>query len=111
MVTKPYNELCHKISRSSLPLETDSVDIIFQHRLRLGSLYFLNEEMSVFLIFYPDFWAKFTVVYVYWPIIRELIWQNANMRLCTYPLLTLVQSLSPTALMPNILKHFVNGIL
>ena len=43
------------------------------------------------------FCTKFTVVDVYWPIIRELqlIWQNANIRSCTYPLLTLVQSLSP----------------
>ena len=27
IVTKRYDELCHKISRSSLPLKTDSVDI------------------------------------------------------------------------------------
>ena len=44
IVTKRYDELRHKISRSSLPLKTDSVDIIFQHRLRLGSLYFLNKK-------------------------------------------------------------------
>ena len=44
IVTKRYDELCHKISRSSLPLKTDSVGIIFQHRLRLGSLYFLNRK-------------------------------------------------------------------
>ena len=44
IVTKRYDEFCHKISQSSLPLKTDSVDIIFQHRLRLGSLYFLNKK-------------------------------------------------------------------
>ena len=44
IVTKRYDELCHKIYRSSLPLKTDSVDIIFQHTLRLGSLYFLNRK-------------------------------------------------------------------
>ena len=43
IVTKRYDELCHKISRSSLPLKTDSMDIIFEHRQRLGSLYFFNE--------------------------------------------------------------------
>ena len=42
IVTKRYDELCHKISRSSSPLETDSVDIIFQHMLRLCSLYFFK---------------------------------------------------------------------
>ena len=57
----------------------DSVDNIFQDRLRLDSLYFLTKK-SVILIFYLDFCTKFTVVYVYWPIIRELklMWQNAN---------------------------------
>ena len=40
IVTKRYDELCHKISRSSLPSKKDSLDIIFQHRVRLGSLYF-----------------------------------------------------------------------
>ena len=47
------------------------------------------------MIFYLDFCTKFTVVYVYWPTIREpqLIWQNANIRLCTYPLLTSAQQL------------------
>ena len=72
-------EVCHKISRSSLPLKTDSADNIFQHRLRLGSLYFFNRK-SVILIFYPEFCTKFTVVYVYWLIFRELqlIWQNAK---------------------------------
>ena len=44
IVTKSYDELCHKISRSSLPLKIDSVGIIFQHRLRLGSLYFFNKK-------------------------------------------------------------------
>ena len=44
IVRKRHNELCHKISRSSLPLKTDSMDIIFQGRLRLGSLYFLNKK-------------------------------------------------------------------
>ena len=39
IVRKHYDELCDKISRSSLPLETDAVDIIFQHMLRHGSLY------------------------------------------------------------------------
>ena len=29
IVTKCYDEVCDKNSRSSLPLETDSVDIIF----------------------------------------------------------------------------------
>ena len=29
IVTKRHDELCDKISRRSLPLETDSVDIIF----------------------------------------------------------------------------------
>ena len=48
IVAKRYDELCHKISRSSLPLETDSVDIIFQHRLRLCSLYFLNKKVCNF---------------------------------------------------------------
>ena len=45
IVTKRYDELCHKNSRSSLPLKTDSVDIIFHHRLRLGSLYFFNKKV------------------------------------------------------------------
>ena len=71
IVTKRYDELCHKISRSSLPLKTNSVDIIFEHRLRLGSLYLLNKK-SVILIFYFDFCIKFTVVDVYWPINRKL---------------------------------------
>ena len=44
IVMKRYDELCHKISRSSLPLKTDSVDIIFQHRMRLCSLYFINKK-------------------------------------------------------------------
>ena len=76
MKIKRYDELCHKISRSSLPLKTDSVEIIFQHRPRLGSLYFFNKK-SVILIFYLDFCTKFTVVHVYWLIIQELrlIWQ------------------------------------
>ena len=106
IVTKHYDELCHKISRSSLTLKTDSVDIIFQHRLRLGSSYFLNKK-SVILIFYLDICTKFTVIYVYRPINWELqfIWQNANMLLCTYPLLTLVQNLRPIALMAIVLKH------
>ena len=66
IVTKVYDELCHKISQSSLLLKTDSVDIIFQHRLR--------SRFSVILII----GTKFTVVYLYWPIIRELqlIWQK-----------------------------------
>ena len=78
ILTKRFDELCHKISRSSLLLKTDSVEIIFQHRLRLGSPYFFNKKMSVVLIFYLDFCTKFTAVYVYWPIIRELqlIWQK-----------------------------------
>ena len=56
-----------------------------------------------------DFCTKFTVVHVYPPITRsqENMQQKANIRLCTYPLLTLVQSFSPTALMPIVLKHFV----
>ena len=37
IVTKRYDEHSDKISQSSLPLETDSVDIIFQHMLRHGS--------------------------------------------------------------------------
>ena len=80
--------------------------------MRLGSLSFLNKKGSVILIFHLNFCAKFTVVYVYWPIIwkLQLTWQNANIRFCTYPLLTLVQSLSPTAFMPIILKHFVLSI-
>ena len=52
IVTKRYDELCHKISRRSLPLKTDSVDIIFQHRLRLGSLYFLNKKVCNFDILF-----------------------------------------------------------
>ena len=82
IVTKRYDELCHRISRSSLPLKTDSVDIIFQHKMRLCSLYVLNKK-GLILIFYLDFCARFTVVYVYWPIIRELqfIWKHANIRL------------------------------
>ena len=75
---KRYDELCHKIFRSSF--KTYSVDIIFQYGLRQGFLYFFNEKKSVILIFYLDFCIKFTVVYAYWPIIREirLIWQNAD---------------------------------
>ena len=45
IVTKRHDALCHKISRSSLPFKTDSVEIIFQHRLRLGSLYFFNKKV------------------------------------------------------------------
>ena len=48
IVTKRYDELCHKISRSSLPLKTDSMDIMFQHRLRLGSLYFFDKKFCNF---------------------------------------------------------------
>ena len=33
-----YNELCDYIYRSSLPYKADSVNIVFQHMLRLGSL-------------------------------------------------------------------------
>ena len=36
LVTKCYDELCHKISRSSLPLKTDSVDIIFSTQAEAG---------------------------------------------------------------------------
>ena len=61
IVTKHYDELCNKISRSSLSLKTDSVDIIFQHGLRKGSLYFFNKK-SIILIFYFDFRTKFTVI-------------------------------------------------
>ena len=35
---KRRNELCDNIYRSSLPYKADSVNIIFQHMLRLGSL-------------------------------------------------------------------------
>ena len=45
IVTKRYDEICHKIYRSALLLKMDSVDIIFQHRLRLCSLYFLNKKV------------------------------------------------------------------
>ena len=45
---KRYDELCHKISRSSLPLTTDSVDIIFQDRLGMDSFYFLNKTVCNF---------------------------------------------------------------
>ena len=45
---KRYDELYHKISRNSLPLKTDSVDIIFQHKLRLGSLFFLKKKVGNF---------------------------------------------------------------
>ena len=45
IVTKSYDDLCNKISRSSLPLETDSVDIIFQHTLRYGPLHFFNKKV------------------------------------------------------------------
>ena len=48
IIMKRYDDLCHKISRSSLPLKTDSVDIIFQHRMRLGFLYFLNKKVCNF---------------------------------------------------------------
>ena len=34
IVMNRYDGLCDKISRSSLPLETDSMNIIFQHMLR-----------------------------------------------------------------------------
>ena len=44
MATNRYDELCHKISRSTLSLKTDSVEIIFHHRLRLGSFYFFNKK-------------------------------------------------------------------
>ena len=44
IVTKRYDKLCHKISRISLPSKMDSVDIIFQHRLMLGSIYFFNKK-------------------------------------------------------------------
>ena len=70
-------------------------------------------KKSAILIFHLDFCTKFTVVYVYWPIIRELqlLWQNAKMQLCTYLLLTLVQSLSQITLMPIVLKHIFYSIL
>ena len=48
IITKHYDELCDKISRSSLPLETDSVDIIFQHLLMHDSLYFFSKKMLNF---------------------------------------------------------------
>ena len=44
IVTKRYDDLCHRISRSSLPLKTHSVDVIFQHSLRLGSLSFFSKQ-------------------------------------------------------------------
>ena len=64
IVRKRSGELFHKISRSSLPLKTDAVNIIFQHRLRLGSLYFFIKKVCKFdtLIFHLDFCTKFTVV-------------------------------------------------
>ena len=43
IVTKGYDEFCNKISRSSLPLQTDSVDMLLQHMLRHGSLYFFDK--------------------------------------------------------------------
>ena len=48
IVTKGYDELCDKISRSSLPLKTDSVDITLQHMLRHGSLYFFSIKIPEF---------------------------------------------------------------
>ena len=44
MVRKRYNEVFDKLSRSSLPLKTDSVDIRFQHMLMHGSLYLFNKK-------------------------------------------------------------------
>ena len=112
-------------SGSSLPLLTDSVDIIFQHRPRLDPLYYISaqaeagfsllfqQKKSVVLIFHLDFVQNLQSFMFCWAIIRklQLTWQNANIRLCTYPLLTLVRSLRPTALMPIVLKHFVYSIL
>ena len=111
IVTKRYDKFCHKISPNSLPLKTDSVDLIFQHRLRLGSLYFFNKK-SVILIFYLD-------LYKIYSRLRLLAYNSgtkthvadANIRLCTYPLLTLVLSLSSIALMAIILKQFVHSTL
>ena len=48
IVTKRYDELCHKISQSSLPLKTDPVVIIFQHGQRQGSLYFFSKKVCNF---------------------------------------------------------------
>ena len=48
IVTKRFDELCDKTSRSSLPLKTDSADIIFQHTLKHGSLYFFNKKILEF---------------------------------------------------------------
>ena len=38
IVKKHYNEFCDNIYQSSLGNKADSVNIIFQHMLRLGSL-------------------------------------------------------------------------
>ena len=38
IVEKRYNELCDNIYRSSLPYKADSLNIIFQHMLRHGSV-------------------------------------------------------------------------
>ena len=43
IIKKRYNELCDDIYRRSLPYKADSVNIIFQHMLGLGSLYFFNK--------------------------------------------------------------------
>ena len=49
IIMKHYDGLCYKIYRSSLPpSKTDSVESIFQHRLRLGFLYFLNKKVCNF---------------------------------------------------------------
>ena len=94
---KRYDELCHKIFRSSF--KTYSADIIFQYGLRQGFLYFFNEKKSVILIFYLDFCIKFTVVYAYWPIIREirLIWQNADIDYALIPFVNLGAKSQPNS--------------
>ena len=38
IVKKRYHELCHNIYRGSLLYRSDSVNVMFQHMLRLGSL-------------------------------------------------------------------------
>ena len=100
IVKKRYNKLCDNIYRSSLPYKTDSVTYIPTHA-EAEIFYFCNKKLLNFdissLLLYKIYSCLCLLAY-------NLVTTNhavkSQHRLCTYPLLTLVQSFSPIELMP-----------
>ena len=112
IVTKRYDEFCHKISRSSLPLNKDPMDIIFQHRLRLGSLYFCNEKVCNFDILFCFLYK----IYSCYCLLAYNSGTTTHMAECYHtimhlPFVNLGAKSQPNSSNAHRLKHFVYSIL